>query len=322
MEIVPGLYQLKVPIPNNPIGYVLPYLFEVPGGCAIIDPGWNADESFEALQSQFVEIGASLSDVKQVIVTHVHPDHYGLAGRVREASGARVLVHEEDREHVRERQGAAGTNYDAWFKHHGLPPVDGAFQAQFRPGRQWAEAVEPDDTMVDGQLLKLGRFELRVIWTPGHSPGHACFYMEEQEMLLSGDHILPTISPNVSLWPGADADPLGDYLRSLGRLRGLRTKRVLPAHEYSFNDLDKRLDELEHHHEERLQEMLNALTAGATTAYEVARKVQWTIGSFDSFNPGTQRAALTETVAHLHYLQGVGRVSLSEKAGVANFYAS
>jgi glyoxylase-like metal-dependent hydrolase (beta-lactamase superfamily II) len=172
--------------------------------------------------------------------------------------------------------------------------------------------------MKDGETLKVGAFELQVIWTPGHSAGHACFYMESEELLLSGDHVLPTISPNVSLWPGSDDNPLQDYLASLNRLRGLRARRVLPAHEYDFEDLEARLDSLEEHHEDRLQQMVDSVQGGATTAYEIARAVRWSIGHFDNFDPGTQRAAVTETVAHVRYLVSAGRLrTFSEQDGIS-----
>ena len=305
MEIIAGMYQLKVPIPNNPVGYVLPYVFEVEGGCAIIDPGWDADESYEALQQQLAEIGAGVRDIKQVIVTHVHPDHYGLAARVREASGAQVIVHEKDID-----QAWRFTNPDAigdWFTRAGMPAAESATLDRGRPFRRMSIAT-PDTTMKDGEALRLGKFRLEVIWTPGHSPGHACFYMRDHELLLSGDHVLPTISPNVSLQPGSDADPLGDYIHSLKKLRGLSVRRVLPAHEYSFDDLGARLDELEHHHAARLQEVFDAIDAGARTAYEIAGGIRWAIGTFQSFNSWTRRAAMSETLSHLRYLVRQGRL--------------
>jgi glyoxylase-like metal-dependent hydrolase (beta-lactamase superfamily II) len=157
------------------------------------------------------------------------------------------------------------------------------------------------------------------MWTPGHSPGHACFYEEQMELLLTGDHVLPTISPNVGQFPGSGSDPLGDYLASLRRLRGLSVKRVLPAHEYDFEDLDARLDELEAHHEARLQEVIDAMKAGATTGFEVARGIKWSIGHFDGFDPMTRRAAMTETMAHMERLMREGRVELREEAGKTYF---
>jgi glyoxylase-like metal-dependent hydrolase (beta-lactamase superfamily II) len=325
MEIIAGVYQLKVPIPNNPVGFVLPYVFEVPGGISIVDPGWNAEESFQSLRGQLAEIGAGFGDLKQIIVTHVHPDHYGMAGRLRQISGAEVLVHEHDMEMAEWRAARGPDVVNGWFRRHGVP--DGAGVATWMSAPQMGrgggfDGVMPDRRMVDGELLRLGALELRVIWTPGHSPGHACFYAEEQELLFTGDHVLPTISPNVSLWPGSEADPLGDYIRSLSRLRGLRVRKVLPAHEYSFDDLETRLDELEHHHDGRLQEMIDAVNGGASTAYAIAREIRWTIGHFDSFDPGTRRAAVSETLSHLRYLVGEGRLVADEAHDVVHFRAA
>jgi glyoxylase-like metal-dependent hydrolase (beta-lactamase superfamily II) len=209
---------------------------------------------------------------------------------------------------------------DDWYQRHGLPSGD-----SFTPGTggppRWRTTtrIEPDRRLTDGEVLRFGKIELRVIWTPGHSPGHACFYEESQELLLSGDHVLPKISPNVGLWPYGEDDPLGDYMRSLKRLRGMRVKKVLPAHEYSFDDLDARLDELEEHHRERLQEVLDAVDAGATTCYEVARRVTWSVGHFDNFNAGTRRAAMNETLSHLHYLVLEKQLRQVEEGGVVHF---
>ena len=95
MEIIPGLYQLKVPIPESPIGYVLPYLIETHGGYTIIDPGWNADESVMSLKRQLGDLGLSFRDIRRVIVTHIHADHYGMAGRIRQECGAEVITQPE-----------------------------------------------------------------------------------------------------------------------------------------------------------------------------------------------------------------------------------
>jgi glyoxylase-like metal-dependent hydrolase (beta-lactamase superfamily II) len=323
MEIVNGLHQLKVPVPNNPVGFTLPYLFEVPGGAAIIDPGWDADESVDSLKEQLGDLGLGFRDIKRVIVTHVHPDHYGMAGRVKEESGCEVLVHEKDIEFLRWRANELpNTDIDGWFERNGMPPSPGRRASVGGRMGRWMTGIEPDTTMTDGQTLSVGRFELQVMWTPGHSPGHACFYEPNQELLLTGDHVLPTISPNVGLWPGSEADPLGDYLRSLERLRGLAVKRVLPAHEYDFEDLNARLDGLEAHHEERLQEVIEAMAAGADTGYEIARGIKWSIGHFDGFDYMTRRAAMTETMAHLEHLLRQGKITGEADNGVVRYTLS
>src|ERR1700722_11083581 len=96
-QVRPGLWSIPVPIPNNPLRYVLVYAFELDGGgIAIVDAGWNTEDAWTALNSGIQEAGGSITDVRSVLVTHIHPDHYGLAGRVREASGAWVGLHPDD----------------------------------------------------------------------------------------------------------------------------------------------------------------------------------------------------------------------------------
>ncbi|HEX5369776.1 MAG TPA: MBL fold metallo-hydrolase [Dehalococcoidia bacterium] len=309
-------------MPNNPVGFTLPYVFEVPGGAAIIDPGWNADVTYESLRDQLAEIGVSFGDIRQIIVTHIHPDHYGLAARVKSESDAEILVHEKDVEFLHWRANHfPNTDIDAWFTGHGMPPVEGGWRSLGVGTRadRWLVAEPADRTIADKETLRLGDFSLEVMWTPGHSPGHACFYEAEKELLLTGDHVLPTISPNVGLWPGTEEDPLGDYLRSLRRLRGLAVRRVLPAHEYDFVDLEARLDGLEAHHEERLQEVIDAMRSGATSGYEVARAIMWSIGHYVGFDMMTRRAAMTETMAHLQHLEREGRIA-SRREGDKTYY--
>src|SRR5438034_9827928 len=103
-EVRPGLWSLAVPIPASPLAYVLCYAFELPGGgVVLVDPGWNAGESLAELEAGLGRLGARLSDVRGVLVTHIHPDHYGLAGRVREASGAWIALHPADAALIKDR---------------------------------------------------------------------------------------------------------------------------------------------------------------------------------------------------------------------------
>ena len=113
----------------------------------------------------------------------------------------------------------------------------------------------PDVLFEDGKDIDLPGWSLRTIWTPGHSPGHVCFYSDDRKLLLSGDHVLPRITPNISAHTQQAADPLGDFLASLSKLQGLETDEVLPAHEYRFSDLAGRLDEMIAHHDDRLDEI-------------------------------------------------------------------
>ncbi len=326
-EIVEGLYQLKTPMPEgNPLGFVLPYLFVGDGDCLLIDSGWDTPESFDALRRQLDGLGLGLRTIRRLAVTHVHPDHYGLAGHVRRESGAQLFMHERDRSFIRSRYlepDALLKTMAGWLLAHGVPQDEMTdIQSSSMPLRAFVAIAEPDHLLHGGEVLEAGDFRLEVIWTPGHSPGHICFYERRRRLLLTGDHVLPTITPNVSFHPEAMGNPLGDYLTSLRALEHLDVEKVLPAHEYAFADLRGRLREIEEHHQFRLSEMMDALSPGGSTAYEVARGVTWATGSYDSFSPWMKRAALGETLAHLEYLVEEGRVLKSEEGGVVRFRCS
>ncbi len=177
---------------------------------------------------------------------------------------------------------------------------------------------EPDELLGGGEIIRAGNLELEVIWTPGHSTGHICLYDRKNKVLFSGDHVLPVITSHISLlWDSVpDRDPLGDYLSSLEKLKPLEVETVLPAHEYVFNNLQGRLEELDHHHEERLQEMRTAIDGHWSTAFDVAKKITWAIGSFDMLADSMKLLATGETLAHLEFLHKRGVLSKKKESGV------
>lgn len=322
-EVLSGLYQLKVPIPNNPIGFVLPYLIPGDDGYTLIDAGWNTPESFAALEGELRELRLTFDDIKRLVVTHVHPDHYGLAGRIKEVCGAQLITHQRERDLIRSRYIDPDQLLErmaTWLTEHGVPKEEmPELQQSSMPARAWVVATEPDAVLWGGETLDFGFYRFEVLWTPGHSPGHLCFYERTQRIILTGDHVLPTITPNVSLNPQQMGNPLGDYLASLQRLEPLEVDDVLPAHEYSFKDLRKRLREIVEHHHERLDEMLSIIGDGRASAYDVASRVVWTTGTFDTFSYWMRRAAISETLAHLEYAVQEGRLHQVRENGVVRY---
>lgn len=321
MEIVPGLHQLQVPIPDNPLENVLPYLVRDGDGCLLVDSGWNTPKSFAALRRQLDELGVGLAGVRRLVMTHVHPDHFGLAGRVKEASGAEVLMHEREQYFIQTRYHHPEEllkRMASWLLLHGVPREEiGDLQFSSMAVRSFVVPAEPDTLLRGSEVLEAGAFRFEVIWTPGHSPGHICLYERSKKLLLTGDHVLPTITPNVSLHPEQTGNPLGDFLASLRALKGLEVEKVLPAHEYTFDDLQGRLQEIEEHHGVRLGEMVDAVSDGRRTAYQVAGGVTWATGSFEEFSPWMRRAAIGETLAHLEYLVAGGHLEKGMDAGIA-----
>jgi len=193
--------------------------------------------------------------------------------------------------------------------------------------RQHTAQIEPmvraDRRIEHGDLVDVPGLTLRAVWTPGHTPGHLCFYDESRDVLLTGDHILPRITPNVSSYD-MTSNPLDDYLASLEKIRGIQPHEVLPAHEFRFTDLDARLTDLAEHHRERLAEAERGLAAAGpagTTAWQAAMGVTWSRPWADlaSFQ---RQAAIGEVLSHLRYLQARGRAAESDVDGVGLWTAT
>jgi glyoxylase-like metal-dependent hydrolase (beta-lactamase superfamily II) len=308
----PGLWSVPVPLPNAALRYVLVYVLELPDGVAIIDAGWDTSEAWEALAAGIARTGHRIDDVRVILVTHVHQDHYGLAGRVREASGAWVGMHEAEAATLLRRRGDPGELIErsrAWLALHGVPAQETAELAG-SVGRfaGMLEMPEPDRLLSDGDKVDLPGWNLRAVWTPGHTAGHLCFFEQDAQVLFTGDHILPRISPNISVYADVPDNPLKDYLDSLAMTGGIPADEVMPAHQYRFRGLGERTDQLRRHHHERLTELLGLLhgTEGQT-AWELSANLSWS-RPWAQIRGFMRRSALGETLAHLALLEDRGQV--------------
>lgn len=316
-QVRPGLWSIPVPLPMSSLRYVLVYAFETPRGVYLVDAGWDTDEAFAALTAGLATTGHALADVRGVLVTHIHPDHYGLAGRVRAGSGAWIGLHPAGAELVHSRYtepadllAAVGRALAA----AGAPPAEVAsLRDASMPVHALVDVVEPDVLIADGDRPEVPGWDLRAVHTPGHSPGHLCFWVPGERLLLSGDHVLPRITPNISFHPQSGPDPLGAFLASLDKVDALDVDLVLPAHEHRFVGLSARVTQLREHHVARFAEVVRAVAEGRDTAWEVAACMSWSRpwAQIDGF---MRRAAVGEALAHLHALQVRG--TLAATAGM------
>jgi glyoxylase-like metal-dependent hydrolase (beta-lactamase superfamily II) len=310
-----GLWSLPVPMPGDGLRYLLAYALELPGGLAVIDTGWPSDQAWQALAAGLTGIGFRLQDVRAVLASHIHTDHYGLAGRLREVSGAWIGLHPADAAMVITGDPGNGTGQRlaAWEEQRrrmGMPPPGPAGRPRVRQPPRWQQVyqVQPDVLVNDGDLVDLPGWRLRAVWTPGHCAGHLCFYEEKLGILFGGDHVLPKVTPNVSVTSGQRPNPLADYLSSLAAVARLDASEVLPAHEYRYAGLRERTAELIAHHAARLAEIEDTLSAHpAATCWELAGNLSWS-RPLETQPASLRRGAARETLSHLVLLQEQGRV--------------
>ena len=314
-QVRPGLWSVPTEFPHSPLRYVLAYLVETGRGPVLVDTGWPSAEAWAGLVAGVAATGHRITDVAGVLVTHFHADHFGLASQVRETSGAWVGMHPADAAILSDfpaRDGWADEDR-AWMVRRGVPVSD-LDALMPPPGFTMQHRIGGADVLIEDGGLPLGNdTPLRALWTPGHTPGHLCFADERYDVLLTGDHILPRISPNISPAPGGDAeDTLGAYLGSLAAMEDLDPDEVLPAHEYRFAGLPARVRQLQEHHRARLDEVVAAVAAAdGCSTLEVAERLTWS-RPWEQSQGLVRRSAIGETYAHLLHLERKGILSNTE----------
>jgi len=317
MEILQGVYQIKLPLPGGPLDHVNVYLVEGSQGNLLIDAGWNTPEAFSALKEELKSNGFDFSDISQVVITHMHPDHYGLAGRIKELSGAKVGLSEIEARLLNQRYVDVPILLDEvsrFLRTHGVPRDElSQLSEASMPVREFVIPAKPETKLKNGQKVSVDPFEFKALLTPGHSPGHMCFYEPKRKLLFTGDHILPDITPNIGLHPQSGENPLGDYINSLKSLTELEISFVFPGHGSVFSGLGQRIDLLLRHHEQRMTDILNVIQDDPKTAYQIATDIPWVPEeggiNFQDLPPLDRRLAVLETLAHLQLLATEGKAN-------------
>ena len=318
-KVAPGIYRL--PLPNPPpaaLRWVNAYLVQGNNGYLLIDTGWE-DKAFDSLKKQLIESGIDFEDITQIVVTHAHPDHYGLVTRLKQLSPAKLALHYLEIGFIESRYIGVTrflSQVEQWLQVNGLPDKElSKIQAAFlKMTKLVAPPVLPDVTLQGGETISTGVFNFQVLWTPGHSSGHISLYEPDRKILFSGDHVLPDITTNVGvgLLSQSSTNPLDDYVRSLNQIRQLEVNLILPGHGGPFTDLERRIEELIQHHEQRNAEILSTIKDKPRTAYEIATRVNWLpdisgIG-WEDLDPWNKQLAVAETLVHLESMRSAGEL--------------
>jgi len=316
LKVAEGIHRLTVPMERNPLGKTYSYLFTE--SKALIDTGVPTDSAFQGLTTELRQHGMKPQDVERVILTHLHNDHIGLAGDLQE-HGAEIIASQA----AAEKQDAVRRQQEKFFeltvdetRLFGGEEYLQYLQRYRRAFRDFPEPLRIDRTLRDGETIELNGKEMTVIWTPGHAYEHIVVHDPVDRLLFSGDHVLPKITSHVALHSYEDRDPLGEYLRSLDKVKDLDVDMVYPAHEWEFSNLADRVEQLKVHHRNRLQEMKDTLQDGPRTIYDVGSRVHWESRPWPEMSFWTKRMAATETYAHLVYLRNRGEVAETERRGI------
>ncbi|MBS4031564.1 MAG: MBL fold metallo-hydrolase [Clostridiales bacterium] len=304
LEIMPNIYKLDIPIPKNPLKSLNSYVIKSAERTLVIDTGLNRQECRAAMDAGLEELGVDLANV-DFFITHMHADHSGLvAGLMKKGSVAYCSA--EDAEIINMDESHWET-MRVFVQTGGFPAAEFQNAIEKHPAYKYRAKEYIDFTIVnDGDSLTVGDYQFVCVKTPGHTRGHMCLYEKNKKFLISGDHILADITPNISLWSDRH-DPLHDYLESLEKVRCLDVQLVLPGHRSLIKDFQGRIDELKRHHRTRADEVLMILSKGPLNAYEVAAQMTWdmTYDTFEEFPVSQKWFAAGEALAHLKYLEGL-----------------
>lgn len=292
-----GLKLIRLDLPFR-LNHVNCFLAEGHKGFQVIDTGLHNKETVERWQQEL-----SGKPVSDIFITHYHPDHFGYAGGMQEMTGADVFMSKID----------ADAGQKAWqnsfletlYENYLLTGIKEETAAKMTKNtEEFVPSVTPypyiDHYFQEGEMVQIGTYTYEVFFTPGHSDGLVTFYNKEKNVLLSTDHILPKITPNISYWFHGDPNPLDSFLTSLEKIRKLNADFVIPSHGKPFYGANERIDQIKAHHVERLSATLDAIHNGGTVA-ETCNKL-----FAEELNTHETRFAIGETLAHLEYLRYKG----------------
>lgn len=311
MSPVAGLITISLPVPFE-LGSVNIHLIELEDGYLMVDAGHGTPVCLAALEDGLARHGVKWTEIQKLFLTHAHPDHVGLARQIVERSGARVSMHAADARHAEE---IASAGRPAMFQEAmqiaGVPEeLRARMLHELAHNRGDYHTIESYQAMEGGERIAVKSGLLEVVHTPGHAPGHLCLFSPEEHYLISGDHLLKAITPNIAWRP--EEDMLARYLESLEVVKPLDVDWVIPSHGKPFQGHRRLVDDLGMHHEERCKQIVSFLAEEPLTAHDLVGRV-WS----RELSPVHHHFGAMEVLSHLEYLRRRGPVTAEAGAGGA-----
>jgi glyoxylase-like metal-dependent hydrolase (beta-lactamase superfamily II) len=311
-RVLPGIWRLRLPLPWPGVPHVNAWALRADDGLVLVDTGIDEDGAFDELDRTLRLAGFRIDDVKLLVCTHAHTDHYGLAALIVEATGCELWMHPA---HAHMTRAVADPERSLERR------IEVARQSgvPLEPLRRWAEerrdqkpgiagVVLPDRELVDGVEVATDHGRWIVHETPGHAPSHVVLFQPEHRLLLSGDHLLGRVSLYFDY--GWTPDPVAEFLAGLDTVESLNARLCLPGHGRPFADVKAHIEANRDEVRERLELTLAALEEGEATAFELVPSV---FG--EGFDGMMMSWALTLMLCFLTHLEQAGKVERVTNAG-------
>lgn len=309
-EVYHNIYRIGVVLPGNPLKELNSYFIKGKNSDLLIDTGFRRDVCQEALEAGLKKLGSDPAR-RDVLVTHLHSDHSGMADLFT-GPDRRIYLSEIDISLLKYFLEVS----DPFIRHHrfleeGFPKE--LLEEVHRTNPAMTEKMPGIDSrfhpLREGDTIQVGPYTLETLLVPGHTPGNTMFYMQEQQIMFTGDHILFDITPNITHWQTME-DSLGSYLEQLRRVRNIPVRLALPGHRKT-GDYGSRIDSILEHHKRRIANAYEIIEKHpGLTAYEIAGYMKWKIraADWDSFPVIQKWFAVGECLSHLDYLHKRGRI--------------
>ena len=305
-EIMTNLYKMEIPLPESPLKSLNSYVIKAQDRNLIIDTGMNREECRNSMKSGLRELGIDIRKT-DFFITHLHSDHLGLVSSLATDSST-IYFNQPDADRI--QSGIFLDDLINFARLNGFPEKELQTISYTHPGFKYRPKGNPDFYILkEGDTISISDYVFNCVETPGHTKGHMCLCEPSKKIFVAGDHILNDITPNILLMSD-EWDPLKAYLESLDKVYGLDIELVLPGHRGTFRNWRERIQELKHHHQERLDEIISILGKGKKSAFQIASEMSWDIiyDSWDLFPVPQKWFATGEAIAHLKYLEEKGMI--------------
>ncbi|MBK5092729.1 MAG: MBL fold metallo-hydrolase [Actinobacteria bacterium] len=310
-EIRDGIYRIRIEVPFE-VGSVSIYLIDFPP-LILVDSGPIMPGLYEGILSAIKEVGLDPGSIERLIVTHGHIDHHGLARHFREGLGLEVWVHREDAWRVSDFESSIKDTFDFYVElmlRWGIPEELASGLSAVSAGfASVARSCPVDRQLMGGEVVEGSRHRARVWHCPGHAAGQIVLELESEGLLITGDHLLPGITPNPEIYfpsRGGKISGLADYIDSLGIIESLEGELALPGHEEPFAEPARRAAEIKMHHGLRADRVVEIVSDGAKNLWDVTLELfREEVSSGDELQ---LFLSLKETVGHLEILIENGRI--------------